>query len=255
LDTPAGGIAMTTLLLVDDDPFNREAMNLFLRSKKLTVWEAADATTAWEIACAKQPDVAVIDIVMPAEPLEPVVFRKSLGVDLARQLKQTYPALGIVLFSAYEDRGADILSMLQQGIRGIAYKLKGCQPVALWQAVEAVQRGQVIIDPDVTNQQNLCPTFLALLGPEERPWVEMAAGLVQTLSSRELMVAEMAAAAHNTNSIADRLVITPKSVENHVNKIYGKLHIKDDDEVAGRQLRKTVVLAKALMLYQMQRND
>ena len=241
---------MTTLLLVDDDPFNREAMNLFLRSKRLTVWEAADAATAWEIARSRQPDVAVIDIVMPAEPLEPVAFRKSLGVDLSRQLKQAYPALGIVLFSAYEDRGADILSMLQQGIRGIAYKLKGCQPDALWQAVEAVQRGQVIIDPDVTNQQNLCTDFLALLKAEERPWVKMAAGLVHTLSPRELEVAEMAASAHNTSSIADKLVIAPKSVENHINKIYGKLRLKDD-EAAGSQLRKMVVLAKALMLYQL----
>lgn len=241
---------MTKLLLVDDDPFNREAMCLFLRSRKLDVVEAADAKTAWEIATTQIFDVAVLDIVIPPGPLEPVKFEQSLGVELAIQIKGIYPTLGIVLFSAYEDRATAILTLIQDGMRGIAYKLKGCQPSALWQAIEAVQRGQVIIDPEVTNHRNLLVAFLALLQPEERTRIELAAAQITALSPRELEVAEMVAAAYSNQAIAHKLVINLKSVENHLSKIYNKLGLHDGRD-STLPLRKAIILAKALMLHQL----
>lgn len=56
--------------------------------------------------------------------------------------------MGIVLFSAYEDRGAEIWELIREGARGIAYMLKGSRPERLRQALEDTRAGHVILDGD-----------------------------------------------------------------------------------------------------------
>lgn len=74
--------------------------------------------------------------------------RHSYGIGLARRIKAALPSLGIVLFSAYEDRGSDVREMVREGTRGLAYKLKGSQPTALLAAIQDVMAGRVVGEAD-----------------------------------------------------------------------------------------------------------
>jgi DNA-binding NarL/FixJ family response regulator len=238
-----------TTLLVDDDAFNREGMRLYLEQEGFAILEAGDAATAWqELGASKTDapaaDAAVVDISLPAEPGQKAQPNCSVGIQLAGRIKDADPAFGIVLFSAYEDRGAEVLELIQEGRRGIAYKLKGCQPAALLAALRGVMAGQVIIDPEVTNVHSLADRLAQCLAPEERAYVEAAVDLLAQLTPREREVADRVAAAHSNEGIARELAIAPKSVENYVSRIYDKLRLND----APHHLRRVVLLAKACMI-------
>ncbi len=237
------------ILLVDDDAFNREGVRLFLEQEGYAVLEAGDAATAWQVLRAARgslpaADAAVIDISLPLEPSVKAQPGSSAGIELAGRIKAQLPAFGVVLFSAYEDRGGEVLELIEAGRRGLAYKLKGCQPAALLAALCGVMAGQVIIDPEVTSLRTLADQFLRRLAVEERPWVETAAGQLEQLTPRERAVAERLAAAHNNEGIARELKIQLKSVENYVGRIYRKLDLTE----APPHLRRTVLLAKACLL-------
>jgi len=167
-------------LLVDDNQFNRQGVRWYLEGHGYTILEAGDEATAWEVVTTRQPEVVVLDIVLPKQPDMEVVFHESVGIELAQRIKICYPDLGIVMFSAHEDRGSGIWELLYQGYRGLAYKMKGSPPPELLQAMRVVQQGGVLIDPEVTDTRNLYKQTLARLTPTERPFIEQAlARLVQ----------------------------------------------------------------------------
>ncbi len=241
---------MTVLLLVDDDPFNRESVGEYLRLKKFAVYEAGAVESAMTVATDYPPDVAVIDIVIPQKENERAPHEPGYGISLARHLKQQNPALGLVLFSAYGDRGNQTMALMQAGFRGIAYKLKGCQPRDLLDAIRYVQSGLVLIDPEVTNISALESSFLDQLDTVEKPWVVQAAALIDDLTAREKEVARLVAASHNTKSIAKQLHLKSSTVENNVNRIYHRVGLNELDTLT-LQLRKVIILAKAFMLYEL----
>lgn len=238
-----------TILLVDDDAFNREGVRLYLEQEGFAAREAGDAATAWQMFAAAGTAAppfaaAVIDIAIPAAPGHKVQLNHSQGIRLVRQIKAADPAFGVVLFSAYEDRGGEIREMIGDGCRGIAYKLKGCRPAALLAALHAVMAGGVIIDDEVTNTHALAEQILRQLTPEELHYVETVIALLHELTQREHEVARRLAAAHSNEGIAQSLVLELKTVENYISRIYNKLGLSD----APRHLRRAVLLAKALMI-------
>lgn len=237
------------ILLVDDNIFNREGMRLYLQREGFNVQEAGDEATAWGLASAQRFDAAIIDISIPPDPYTPPRPDYNYGIRLARNLKRAQPVLGVVLFSAYEDHGADVLDMVREGVRGMAYKLKGCQPQALLQALQEVVVGRVVIDPEVhANRHALADELLNRLTSEERPWVDYALSQFDQLTPREVEITERAAASHNTEGIAQALSITPKTAENYLGRIYDKLGLGELTPDAP-PLRKVVILAKVCMIH------
>ena len=236
------------VLLVDDDTFNREGVRLFLNREGLDVAEAGDESAAWDIAQSRPLDAAIIDISIPPDGQSPSRVDNSFGIHLANRLKQAFPALGVVLFSAYGDRGADILDMVREGTRGLAYKLKGSQPNALLAAVHDVIAGRVVIDPEVhANSRGLADELLKRLTPDEGHWVEIAAANFERLTPREKEIANRLAASHNTEGIAQALNVSSKTTENYITRVYDKLGLNEIGHEAPH-LRKVVILAKACML-------
>ncbi len=248
---------MSDLLLVDDHIFHREGVRLYLTGQGYTVHEAGDEAHAWELVTKSLAQTtpfaaAVVDISIPPDAQTPVRSEHSLGIRLAQKLKARFPAMGIVLFSAYEDRGAEVLDMVREGTRGVAYKLKGARPDALLQAIQDVIAGRVVIDPEVhANRPALADELLNRLSAEERTWVQYALKSFDDLTRREKEIAERLAAAHNTQAIADALIITPKTVENYIGRIYDKLGLSDTTEAAG--LRKAILLAKVCMIHDLRK--
>jgi DNA-binding NarL/FixJ family response regulator len=236
------------VLLVDDDVFNREGMRLYLNREGMDIVEAGDEARAWDLAQAQALDAAVIDISIPPDSCSPSLVGNSFGIHLACQLKQTYPALGIVLFSAYGDRGSEIFDMVREGTRGLAYKLKGSQPSALLAAIHDVIAGRVIIDSEVhASQRGLADELLKRLTSDESHWVKIAADNFEQLTPREKEIAQRLAASHNTEGIAQALSVSAKTTENYITHVYEKLGLSEIAHEAPH-LRKVVILAKACMI-------
>ncbi len=236
--TPVG------VLLVDDNVFNREGLRLYLQLQGFEVLEAGDEQSALALAVRTPFQAAVVDISIPPDPHTPSRVSHNYGIHLTRQLKQLRPTLGIVLFSAYEDRGSEVLEMIRSGIRGLAYKLKGCPPKALLEAVQEVIAGRVLIDPEVTNPRSLADEFLVRLTPDERPWVEGIIARFDLLSPREAEVAYRLAASYTTDGIAADLNAAPRTIEHHIGHVYEKLGLRE----LPPNLHRIVLLAKACMI-------
>jgi DNA-binding NarL/FixJ family response regulator len=245
--------SLRTVLVADDDTFNREGIRLYLSRQKFKVLEAGDEQSAWQVAREKTLDAAVVDISMPAQPGARVQTSEGVGIRLAKRLKQDFPAVGLVLFSAYEDRGSEVLEMLRAGVRGLAYKLKGCPPAALLATIEEVIAGRVIIDPEVhANQRALADELLKRLTPDERAWVDLAAQRLTELTPREREIAHRLAASHNTEGIAQAVGVTTKTAENYIGQLYDKLGLNEMGREAPH-LRKVLVLAKVCMIDDLRR--
>lgn len=237
------------ILLVDDDTFNREGMRLYLAREGLEIVEAGDEAAAWQAAQAQRFDAAIIDISIPADKHTPLRASNSLGIQLAGRIKRAYPATGVVLFSAYGDRGGEIFDMVRAGARGVAYKLKGTQPAALLAAIHDTIAGRVVIDPEVrANPRGLADEMISSLTDDEREWVERAVENFRHLTPRETEIAERLAASHNTEGIAQALVLSNKTTENYITHIYEKLGLADIAREAPH-LRKILILAKAFMVH------
>lgn len=241
------------VLVVDDNDFNRDGLVLYLRGDGYRTLEAGDEATAYELAVAQRPGAAVVDIVIPTVPGERALTEHSVGVALARRLKALDPAMGIVIFSAYEDRGGEIWALIREGARGIAYVLKGTRPERVRQALLDTCAGHVILDGDAAaGKPQLVRELRARLSPQERPWVERAVRLMPSLSPREEEVARQLAGSHNTQGLAEALDVTTKTVEHHISRVYEKLGLAEVD-TAAPTLRKAALLAKAYPIYDLSR--
>lgn len=245
MDTDRNGARV--VLVVEDNPFNRDGLVLFLQTQGYATLEAGDQQTAIELARAHRPPLAIVDIVLPRTPDSPADHRLSVGLEVVVTLKQLDPNIGIVIFSAHEDRGPDVWEMVQHGLRGIAYLLKGNRPERVIYGLEEAAAGRVLLEPDVTRTSNqLYAEMYAQLSDDERPLVERAAALIPSLTPRELEVAWRVAASHTNQSIAESLDLAPKTIETYIANIYRKLLLNDVEA-----MRKSTLLAKAIMLYQM----
>jgi DNA-binding NarL/FixJ family response regulator len=236
---------------VDDNDFNRYGVALYLQSHGYETLEAGDEAAALDQARQHRPMGAIIDIVIPPTAADQALTAQSIGLRLVASLKALDPAMAIVVFSAYEDRGEEILNLIRDGVRGIAYLLKGVRPEELLDALQKTAEGQVVLNPNLaTGRPKMADEILNRLTPAERPWVERAVMLMGDLTDTEKKVALRLAASQNTQGIADALQRSPKTVEAHIGSVYDTLGLsKVDERTAG--LRKSSLLAKACMIYEL----
>jgi len=240
---------MRTVLLVDDDPFICNGVREYLEGEGFRVVMAVTEDSALQLAQTHTLNVAVLDIIIPAQPGDPTPGHHPYGIRLGRRLKEQYPNLGIVFLSAY-DHLNEIAQLLGSGMIGLAYLPKGCQPDSLLAAITAVASGYVIIDPRVTELNVLAKDILDCLAPEERRYVEQTITRLPTLTSQERNIARCIAAAHNRKGIAQKLNLKPRTVDSYIYRAYDKLGLHDMDP--DFDLRNSVIVAKAYTIYDLQ---
>ena len=164
--------------------------------------EVGDATELQAAVKRTKPDVAVVDVRMPPTQTDE-------GPRAAKELKDTYPDLGVLVLSQIvEARHA--LDLLSERPEGFGYLLKDrvLEVDEFLDAVRHVARGGTAIDPEVIAQ---------LLGRrrDDDPLAE--------LSPREREVLGLMAEGRSNRAICAKLFLSPKTVESHVNSIFGKL--------------------------------
>jgi DNA-binding NarL/FixJ family response regulator len=218
------------IVLADDSFLARAAIKDLLAGhpRMTVVGECEDAKLVPETVDEQRADVLITDIRMP--PLG-----HDQGVRLAARLRETHPALAVIVLSTYAEVGY-ALKVFERGCDGRAYLLKDRirNRKQLVNAIEAVLDGGSSIDPAIVEELVRAGLSKHRSGLEE-------------LTPRELETLALVAEGHSNGAIAERLVLTKRAVEKHVNAIFAKLELGDPEEVSPR--------VKAALLYLADRGE
>lgn len=214
---------MIDVLIVDDNPIVRQAMRGYLASTSeiQVVGEAADGRTAVTAAQRLQPDVTLLDHRMPVAD----------GLSVVTQLAEHTSVL--VLTSDATDEL--IAGMLRGGARG--YLVHGeFDPPELLRAVRAVASGQGWLSPRGASVTISVMRDQATREREEASHADLLRQARQSfgLTSREEDVIELLSAGHSNAAIARRLLLTEKTVKNHLHHIFTKLQATNRTEAVLR---------------------
>jgi DNA-binding NarL/FixJ family response regulator len=164
---------------------------------------------------AERPDVVVTDIRMPPTNTDE-------GIRVAAQLRDTYREVGVVVLSQYDDP-AYALALLESGSERRAYLLKDRirERAQLVTAVKEVANGGSVIDPKIVEA-----LVDARAHHDDSPLSE--------LTTREREVLSEIAQGKSNSAIAEALFLTKRAVEKHINAIFMKLGLAQDDDVSKR---------------------
>ncbi len=173
------------------------------------VGEADSGETAVRVAAELVPDVMLMDLVMPGIG----------GVEATRQVKQVSPHSQVIVLTSYHE-DEYIFPALRAG--ALSYVLKDVGPDELGDIVRKAARGESVLHPRVA----------ARVVQELRGTRKDIPDLFTDLSDRELEVLRLIADGLFNAEIAERLVISEKTVKGHVSNILSKLHMMDRTQAA-----------------------
>ena len=207
------------ILIADDHLFYREGVRTLLKgvADVEIVGDATSGDDAVAQAATLQPDIVLMDIKMPG----------LNGIEATRFIRQNHPRIGVLVVTMFDD-DETVFAAMRAGARG--YLLKDADREELLRAVSAIHRGEAIFSPAIAERMMQYFTGLAgRPGALERP-AESSAGSPRPfpdLTEREREVLELIAQGHSNPAIAERLVLSIKTVQNHVSSILGKLQAVD----------------------------
>jgi DNA-binding NarL/FixJ family response regulator len=199
------------VLLVDDHAVVREGLRNFLALQDglEIVGEAGDGAEAIEQAQALEPDVILMDLVMPGLD----------GIGAMRQLRVRSPGSRVIVLTSFlEDER--VLPAIQAGAAG--YLLKNVAPAELARAIRAAHAGEAIIDPTAAAR------LVHAIADDARPRIEEP----ERLTRRERDVLELIARGQSNKRIALELGISEKTVKTHVGHLLAKLGVSDRTQAA-----------------------
>jgi DNA-binding NarL/FixJ family response regulator len=206
------------VLVVDDHAVVREGLRSFLELQEgiEVVGEAADGEAAVRAAEAWQPDVVLMDLVMP----------RLDGVGAMRELRRRLPSARVIVLTSFPDDDR-LLPAIQAGAAG--YLLKNADPQEVVRAVRAAHAGEALLDPGVAAR--------LLEAIAQRPDSEPA----ERLTPREREVLALIARGMPNKLIARELQISEKTVKTHVGHVLAKLGVTDRTQAALQAVREGLV--------------
>jgi len=192
------------VVLADDHRMFREALRSILGKEAdiEVVGEASDGRATLKLVRDLEPDVVVLDVAMP----------EMNGMDAAARIFAQFPKSRIVALSAYSDKRY-VQEMLKAGARG--YVIKTAAGTELLRAIRAAATGDLYVSPEVSD------ILVRDLAADHAKSANQAAAL----SRREREVLQLLAEGHHSAGIAERLFISPATVEAHRRNIMRKLDL------------------------------
>jgi DNA-binding NarL/FixJ family response regulator len=197
------------ILIVDDHATFRFGLNALLNSAPgvKVVGEASAGTHAVAAAATLRPDVVVMDLHMPGLG----------GVEATRRIVGAQPDIGVLVLTMFDDED-HLFAAIRAGARG--YILKTARQEEIVRAVYAVGEGGIVFGQSVAAR---VLAFFATASPRQ------SEGLAQ-LTGREREVLSLMARGEGNAAVARILVVSPKTVRNHVTSIFRKLGVTSRDE-------------------------
>jgi len=212
---------LITVVLADDHLIFREGLRALLSAEPdlRIVGEAGDGLEAVQLVERLQPDVLVLDLMMPG----------LNGDEVARQVSQHVHKTRIVVLSMHTSE-AYVLKALRSG--AVGYVLKGSSSTELVQAIREVAQGRRYLSPPLSERVI-------------EAYIQKAQGgsldLYETLTTREREVLQLAAQSCSHADIAGRLSISPRTVETHHTNVMRKLGLRTQTDLIRYALRQGIL--------------
>jgi two-component system, NarL family, response regulator LiaR len=202
--------------IADDHAVVRQGLRTFLELQDdvEVVGEAADGAEAVELVARTEPDVVLLDLVMP----------RIDGIEAIRRIRARCPATRILVLTSFADDHT-VLPAVRAGAAG--YLLKDVQPAELVGAIRAVHSGEALLAPAVAT---MLVEQLAAEDGANGAADEAAAG--PNLTPRELEVLAQLARGRANKAIAFELGVAERTVKTHVSNILAKLGFTDRTQAA-----------------------
>ena len=198
------------ILIADDHTLVRAGLRALIGTEPgmEVVGEAADGVEAVLKARSLRPDIILLDLVMP---------RKG-GIEAIHEIKEENPDVRILVLTSFTDDDK-VFPAIKAGALG--YLLKDSTPQALLQAIHDVHRGESSLDPTIARK-----LIRELNQPPALPRTE------EPLTAREVEVLRLVAQGLSNQEIAERMVVSERTVRTHVSNILSKLHLANRTQAA-----------------------
>ncbi len=208
-------IPLIRVLLVDDHAVVRKGIRAVLSTEPdiEVVGEASDGEEALVQAAALQPDVILMDLVMP----------RMDGIEATRQVTTRQLGMRVLVLTSFVAHDK-VFPAIKAGALG--YVLKDTGPDDLVRAIRQVHRGEPTLEPDIARK-----VLFELAQRPKQPRIS------DPLTGRELDVLRVIAQGKSNREIAEDLVVAEKTVRTHVSNILGKLHLASRTQAALFALR------------------
>ena len=215
-------MAKTRILIADDHALVRDGIRalLALCDDFEVVGEAADGQAAIEACRTLDPDVVLMDINMPGLG----------GLEATLTIKKEKPRIHILVLTQYDDREY-VTRFLKVGASG--YVLKKTAGAELAAAIRAVERGGLVLDPQIARE---------LVQPSATPAARGdGAELYETLTDREKQVLRLVADGKSNKEVAQALGISVKTAMSHREHVMDKLDVHNRTDLVKLALRLGVI--------------
>ena len=212
---------MTTILLADDHRIVRQGLRALLEAEPdfSLVGETGDGLEAIQLAERLQPDIIVLDLMMPG----------ISGLEATRQIGDNCPQTRIIILSMHADE-AYVLETLRNGASG--YVLKDSSADDLVRAVREVEAGRRYLSPPLSERAIEAYT---------RKAQETSMDPYEELTNREREVLHLAAEGHSSTEIAERLSISSRTVETHRANMMRKLDLHSQTDLIRYALKRGII--------------
>ena len=208
-------IQPTTLWIVEDNRDFREAFR-----RLIAATEDLSLRAEFESYELLQEHIKAGPVVLPSLVVMDLSLPGLDGVDAMADLRSRYPDLGIVVLSS-SDAPESVFAAVRAGARG--YVVKGTRGETIYAALREAHRGGTYFSPAVA--RHVLGHFSA---PRE---------MEELLSEREKEVLGELASGRSKATIAERLFLSPHTVDSHVRNIYRKLHVTTATEAVAKGVR------------------
>jgi len=201
------------VLIADDHPVFRFGMRALLESQPdlVVVAEAQDGEESVRLAQSLHPDVVVMDVNMLG----------LNGIEATRRITASDSDAAILVVTMFDDD--TVFAAVQAGARG--YLLKGAQGDETLRAIRAVANGEVIFSPGVAEKM-MAYFARGMQAAPDTPFPD--------LTPREREILELVAQGLTNPAIAEKLILSPKTIRNQVSNIFSKLQVATRSEAIVR---------------------
>jgi DNA-binding NarL/FixJ family response regulator len=200
------------LVIVDDHEVVRQGLSSLLARRPGFQVVAEAGTVAEALAATRrfQPDLVVMDVRLP----------DGTGIEACREIRSEMPETKVVMLTSFPDEEA-VLSAILAGASG--YLLKQIRARDLVEALEAVGRGDSLLDPAVTERVLERVRRVANAGTSDE---------LSSLTSQERKILLLVAEGKTNREIAAEVFLSDKTVKNYVSSILSKLNLQRRAQVA-----------------------